>query len=419
MDLRRCIHIVLAFLCALTASGEDTMTGIFDACIKSLQVRLCGNDFAEPIAVIGSSDRICVDFDMLSEEREYLRYSLVHCNARWQPSGLADSEFVDGFNEGTIEDYRYSRATAVHYVHYSLTIPDGSVKPLISGNYLLRIYREDNPDDVLLQCRFMLCEMTAPVMAGVSTRTDIDYNASSQQVDFEVDVERAMVEDPFNDLLAVVSQNGRLDNEVAVGHPLRLQGTKAVFEHLPVLIFEAGNEYRRFETVSEQYPGMGVDYIDYFAPYRHYMLNVDTPRAGEPYSYDSTQHGRYFIRTSASADSDVDADYGVVHFALDLPEQAGSMIFLDGDFVQRRFGPESRMQYNAATGRYELAMLLKQGAYNYRYLIVPPGARRGYTGPIEGDNYQTVNEYSVKIYHRRRGERYDRLIGVTAVRSDM
>ena len=62
------------------------------------------------------------------------------------------------------------------------------------------------------------------------------------------------------------------------------------------------------------------------------------------------------------------------------------------------------MQYNAATGRYELSYVAEAGcAYNYRYLAVPPGASRGYTGSIEGDNYQTVNEYDVKIYHRRRG----------------
>ena len=69
------------------------------------------------------------------------------------------------------------------------------------------------------------------------------------------------------------------------------------------------------------------------------------------------------------------------------------------------------MVYNPATGLYERSMLLKQGAYNYQYLIVPPGAKRGYTNRIEGDKYQTVNEYTARVYHRRKGERYDRLIG--------
>ena len=60
-------------------------------------------------------------------------------------------------------------------------------------------------------------------------------------------------------------------------------------------------------------------------------------------------------------------------------------------------------------------MLLKQGAYTYQYLYVPPGSERGFTALVEGNKYQTVNEYLIKVYHRRRGERYDRLIATGAV----
>ena len=35
----------------------------------------------------------------------------------------------------------------------------------------------------------------------------------------------------------------------------------------------------------------------------------------------------------------------------------------------------------------------------------------GLTSAIEGDKYQTINEYVVKIYYRPMGERYDRFIG--------
>lgn len=413
MALKHLFILVAALAAVLVASAADTMTGVFDERIKSLQVRLDGNDFAAPVVVLGSSDRIRIDFDHLAEDREYFRYSLQHCDARWQPSGLVDSEFLDGFNEGSIEDYGYSQATVVHYVHYSLTIPNEEVAPTISGNYLLRIYRENEPDEPLLQCRFMVSEQTVPVSAFLTSRTDVDYNKAHQQLEICVDTERAGVEDIYNDLRVVVQQNGRLDSERALLRPMRTSGRKAYFEHTPELIFEGGNEYRRFETVSEYYPGIGVESIDFQNPYRHFYLFVDEPRADKPYLYDQTQHGRYFIRRQGAAESDCEADYGVVHFELDMPQLSdGSMIFIDGDFVHRRFDPESEMRFNPVTQRYERAMLLKQGAYNYQYLLVPSGAMRGYTAPIEGDSYQTDNEYLIKIYHRRRGDRYDRLIGV-------
>lgn len=418
--MRAGLTLVLVFFAAVVWAQRvaDTMTGIFDEHVKSLQVNFADDFFASPIVVLGSNDRIVISFDYLGDERQYLRYSLEHCNASWQPSGLTDSEFLDGFNEGLIEDFDYSQATVVPYVHYRLAVPNEQVNPVISGNYLLKIYKEDAPENVLLQCRFMVTEATAPVSANVSTQTDIDYNKSHQQLSIAVDSERALVEDPFNDLIVVVGQNGRLDNETAFRQPLRMSGRTAIYEHQKPLIFEAGNEYRRFETVNEQYPGMRIDHIEFFEPYYHFVIAEDAPRDEETYLYDETQSGRYMIRRQGADDSDVEADYGVVHFTLDYPESSGTMIFLDGDFVQRRFDENSRMQYNYSTGRYERAMLLKQGSYNYQYLIVPPGERRGFTGAIEGDKYQTMNEYTVRVYHRRRGERYDRLIGTAVVRTD-
>lgn len=397
----------------------DTMTGIFEERIKSLQVRLEGDDFAPPVIVLGSDDRVRIDFDHLAEDREYFRYSLEHCSATWRPSGLVDSEFLDGFNEGTIDDYEFSRATTVHYVHYTFAIPNETVSPMISGNYLLKVYPESDPDSIVLQCRFMVSENLVPVAMAASSQTDVDYNRSHQQLSIVVDTERAGIEDPFNDLIVVAGQNGRLDSEVAFSQPLRMQGTKVVYEHQPQLIFEAGNEYRRFEAVNETYPGMKVDRIEYYEPYYHYVLAGDVSRSAEAYFYDQTQHGRYFIREYNSNDSDVEADYGVVHFSLDYPYDPAAMIFLDGDFVQRRFDDNSRMYYNPETGLYERAMLLKQGAYNYQYLYVPPKAKRGYTAQIEGDKFQTVNEYSVRVYHRRRTDRYDRLIGSAMCRTDI
>lgn len=403
-----------AVMSAAAAPPVDTMTGIYDDNIKTLQVSVDGNAFAPPIAVLGTDQSIRISFDCLADDRDYFRYSLVHCNADWQPSGLVDSEFVDGFNEGIVENYDFSRGTTVHYVHYELTVPDAQMQPLVSGNYLLKLYREDNPDEIVLQCRFMLSENTALTTVQASPQTDIDYNKKHQQLSIMVDTEHTGVEDPFNDLTIVVGQNGRLDSERMLKQPLRMQGRKVIYEHLPALIFEAGNEYRRFEVVSNRYPGMGVEQIDYFDPYYHYGLYVDQGRADDAYSYDQTQHGRFVVREYNSDDSDIEADYGVVHFALDYPNTSSAMIFLDGDFTLRRFDDNARMVFNPSSGMYERAMLLKQGAYNYQYLIVPPGAKRGFTDAVEGDKYQTVNEYNVRVYHRRRGERYDRLIGTAS-----
>lgn len=411
--------VILILLCTLSSRAvTDTMTGVFNDHVRTVQTRYHGDIFAVPVVTLGTGERLTVVFDHLSDDREYLRYRVVRCDADWQPSTLAESEFLDGFNESTIDNYDFSRATTVHYVNYWFEFPDDNIRPTMSGNYLIQVYPENDSDDVWFQTRVMVSEQSAAISAQVSSRTDIDYNDAHQQLAVEVDTERARVDDPFNDLTLVIQQNGRYDNEIALRHPLRATGHTAVYEHTRPLIFEAGNEYRRMEISNVNYPGMRVAQIGYSAPNYHFALETDESRAGQSYLYDSTQHGRFYVREYNSDQSDTEADYAVVHFSLDYPEIDGAQIFLDGDMVQRRFDPGSIMSYNRATGRYEKVLLLKQGAYNYQYLTVLPRQSKATTSVIEGNKYQTVNEYLIKVYTRRPGDRTDRLIGVTLISTE-
>lgn len=412
------------------ADADNTMTGIFDPDFRTLTIAVDGNRLAPPIITIGADDHIVIGFDALREERDYLRYSIYHCDADWRLSNLVDNEVFDGFNYADVTDYAFSRATSTHYVHYSITLPNNDFKFNLSGNYLLRVYAEDDPEQILLQVRFMVSEGVVSVKGTASSRTDIDYNEHHQQVDFEVELNRYPVRNPFTDLKIAVTQNNRADNAVMISHPARVNGTRAIYEHHRELIFPSGNEYRRMETVQMTYPGMGVDAIEFHAPYYHHMLNIDTPRAARNYIYNSTQHGRFFIREYNADDSDTEADYSVVHFVLDKQQIPGMDVYLDGDFTQRHFDSNSRMLYDAAEGVYHKEMLLKQGAYNYQYLAMPsdnygtqktsPQFANGVSGKavtseIEGDFYQTVNEYWVGVYYRAPGERYDRLLGYTII----
>lgn len=392
---------------------QDTRQNIYDERIRSLMVRSITDNLATgtPCIVLNTPDAVNIQFDILSEDRDYLRYEVTHCNADWQPSSLNYLEYLDGFNEGTIDDYAFSMATTVDYVHYSLTLPNEDMNFRLSGNYMVRIYNEDSPDETLLQARFTVSEQTAGVAAFATSRTDVDYNAAHQQFEITVDCDRTDVRDLYNDLTVVITQNGRPDNRRYLAHPLRVSGRKVIYEHLPELIFEAGNEYRRFETVLNTLPGMNVDAIEWHAPYYNHYIAVDRPRSSVSYSYDQTLRGGYVVREYNSNDSETEADYVVVHFALEMPELFNTDIFIDSDAFNRVMGPESRMVYNRATSRYEKAALLKQGAYSYQYLALPSGKSVSETATVEGDKYQTRNQYTIDVYTRNPGDRYDRMIG--------
>jgi hypothetical protein len=100
----------------------------------------------------------------------------------------------------------------------------------------------------------------------------------------------------------------------------------------------------------------------------------------------------------------------MVHFTLQT-DPTDDKIYVSGGFTNHLLLPQYQMQRNAATGNYELALLLKQGYYSYTYVQV--GAD-GYARnlPSEGNFYQTQNQYQALIYYRGPGERTDRLVAV-------
>lgn len=413
--VNRLLSILTLFFCAITskATAQTLLSEIFNSNINTVKVSPLNNIYFPPIWVMGQYDNPLVfSFDDLSEDRKYLRCSIVHCNSDWQQSQLQESEYTNSFNFHDIENYEFSANTFVHYAHYSFQLPNNDIDILRSGNYIVKVYEQDAPDDILFQTRFSVCENSLMVTPTVSSRTEIDYNEQHQQLSVTITDNSNSIRDPYNDLRLVVSQNSRTDNEKTITSPLMVSGNKITYDHNRNLIFPAGNEYRRIETVAIHAPSMGVANMQYHHPFYHAMLYTDEMRNDEPYHYDSTQHGHFTIRNWESEHSDVEADYVVTHFSLNTGGPiTGGEIYLDGEFTSHKFSPRYRMRYDASEGMYTAELLLKQGAYNYQYLWVPDGSNVGQTSRIEGDKFQTVNEYLVKVYQRSPGDRYDRFVG--------
>ena len=89
-----------------------------------------------------------------------------------------------------------------------------------------------------------------------------------------------------------------------------------------------------------------------------------------------------------------------------------SMSFaVSGQWTGYNFLPEYKMRFDEQEQMYVAEILMKQGYYNYLYLFVPDGSSEGSTIEAEGSFYQTENEYTIFVYARLQGERYDRLLG--------
>lgn len=344
-------------------------------------------------------------FDEMSHEYHRFTYRIQHCDARWNPSDILESEYLDGFNDQPVEEWENSLLTTFDYTHYRLTIPNSNVKLKLSGNYRLSIC-EDGRE--VAYFRFCLSEKAARLTASVSGNTDIDSHGSHQQVNMSVNYAGLTVINPERELYTVVMQNGRTDNAVHSPTPTYDDGNRLTFEHSRELIFPAGNEFRRFEVVNMYEYYLNVDRISFHDPFYHATLSGDLLRHGYQFDYD--HNGYYLVRYNQASDHDTEADYLFVHFSLKTPRLDDGRLYVSGHFSGGNLKPRYEMEYNPESKAYECTLLLKQGAYDYEYLWVPEGESTGLTGPVEGDWYETKNEYLILLYFRERGSRYDRLI---------
>ena len=188
-------------------------------------------------------------------------------------------------------------------------------------------------------------------------------------------------------------------------------GNELIYRYTTESSFWAGNEYLFFENKDVRAANVGVQFIDLQDIYHNYLF-VNDSRANRPYTYNPDINGNFVINAIDRENDAIEADYTMMHFALQYPELTdGSSIYVYGNFNNYALDTENKMTFNAESGLYETAFKLKQGFYNYKYVLVDSKGNLN-EGAISGNFYQTENNYKVLVYYRDLGARYDRLIGI-------
>lgn len=405
--------LITLTICALAVTMKAQRNTPFSNSIRTLRTFVAERPTAPPIIELSSGEHIAVEFDYLSHEYHRFLYRIEHCDADWNVSeDLFESDYLSGNNgEEPIDQETQSLNTMQQYTHYALRLPNERIGITLAGNYKLTLIddTEGEPQPVA-QAFFTVVNPKVTISATASTDTEIDRNDSHQQLTVRLNFNQLNVREPRKELSIVVLQNRRYDNAVIRPNATAVAPSALLWEHSRELIFPAGNEYRKFELLSTRRGNFGVDNIRWFDPYYHATLFVDEPRRN--YLYDEDQDGLSVIRTTDGADSDTEADYVFVHFALNTPRRDDGDYYLNGNWTDDRLDAQWRMTYDEASGCYTAAPFLKLGYYSYQYLFVPheqPGT--GFTAPSEGDYYQTENEYTIIAYYRAQGARYEEPVG--------
>lgn len=376
-----------------------------------------GWEFSLPVMELGGSHRLIFKFDELSRNPKNFHYTLVHCDADWNPSRLAASEYMQGFSDNPVNDYAFSINTTIPYVNYRLVLPNEDVRILVSGNYLLKIWEDNNKDEPVLVRPFFVTEKEVEISGEIRRATFEGYNGESQQVAFAVNYPKFPVTDPLNEIKTVVMQNSQSDNKLTRLKPTFIRQNQLVYEEKANL-FKGGNEFRNFNAKNIQTNGMGVRSVEYRDPYFHLFLEKDLSRGKEIYRAWDDLNGNYLVKNDRASDSDLESDYVWVHFSLSPPDQVtDDRIYVFGGLSDWQCSPVNQMKYNPETKLHEAALLLKQGFYDYQYVQYDQDKKTVDASLFEGSHIETENDYSFFVYYRGFSSRYDRLIGYRVINS--
>lgn len=414
--LMRPLRFALFMLCLwLSLAGWAQRNRILNPDIASLQVVAGNNWLSMPVIDLGECVPVNIAFDDLTHEYRRYAYKVEHCNADWSTSGdLFVSDYIDGFNaDNVIEHVEQSINTNMLYTHYRFQIPNERCKLKMSGNYRVTIYDANDDDKAVAECCFMVVEPRMGIKLSVDANTDKGINSRWQQVAMEVKYgEGLSVTDVQRQIYTVVMQNGRWDNAVVNAKSQFVMGDGLRWSHNAQLVFEAGNEYRKFEMLDVRQANMGVEKIDWDGEAYHAYLWPDEPRGS--YVFDEDANGAFYIRNSDNRENNSTSEYVHVHFTLRSPRLEGD-VFVNGVWTNDLLAAPYKMQYDEGAQCYRLSLLLKQGYYSYQYVWQQSNGQIA-TVPSEGSFYQTENRYQALVYYRKLGERADRLVGFAEIR---
>ena len=399
---------VLALMLALVLNAQAE-NRILSSQVKSLQA-VVNNDWLSPAVMrLYSDDVLNVAFDELSHDSHRYIYRLEHCEADWTASeDIFESDWLEGFNDNVIDDYEHSINTVVPYTHYRLQLPNDRCRLKLSGNYRLYII-DDDTGETLASVAFMVSEQTMPLSMAVTTNTDTDVNGSHQQVSFKLSYGEWQVTDVSQQLQTVVMQNGREDNWRWNVQPSAVNHQGLTFEHRRDLIFDGGNEYRKFEVLDTSHPTMGIERIRWDGQAWQAFPFVSEPRPA--YIYDEDADGAFYIRNSDNRENDITSDYVWVNYRLKAPRLPEGAVVVEGRWTTE--APETyQMAYDEASALYTASILQKQGYYSYQYLWVTSD---GQCRPLPSEGSYFENRYQAMVYYKGLGDRTWRLTGYAQV----
>jgi len=372
-----------------------------------------------PIIELGGAQRLLLQFDDLEADNKNYFYKIYHCNADWSISqDIFPIDYIDGYQENRFYESTVSFNTRVDFTHYYLRIPNDDVKFKLSGNYLLKVYLNDDENDLVLTRRFVVFEPKMKAVPTVRRSAIPPYSRSHQELSLRVEHAGIYLPQPSQDVKVAILQNGRWDNMIYGIKPTFIQEEAVVYDFQGQIIFPGFKEFRPLDVRTIRHRGPQVETFEQTSNGFKLTLFPDIPRNLSAYLFTNDLNGKFIIASHDVPAANERGEYMSLKFSLISPKIKDKEMFLTGGFSDFQAYSKYQLSYNEEQQKYEGEFLFKNGFYDYSYAALEKGSEKIDEQLIEGSTFETENDYLFLVYYRKYGGRYDQVVAYTKTGSN-
>lgn len=380
------------------------------------------NQQSFPIVKLGEPEALELQFDDMQTSTRAYYYTYVLCNADWTPANLSSMDYIRGFSQMRLTQYRFSSATMSRYVHYSASLPATNAMPSRAGNYLLKVFENGDTSKLLFSRKILVVNEQASVAVRMQQPFAQENFLSHQKVIADVAFKNVEILNPAQEVKLVVMQNNRWDNARLITHPTFIRGRNFEYSDENTLVFEGGKEWRWLDLRSFRLQSDRVASVNYNKTPYDVFVRPDTVRSPLRYFFYGDANGRFVIANLENVNPWWQSDIARVHFTF-LPQEPEKFrnvdLFLFGEMTGFQLNDKSKMEWNENLQAFETSLMLKNGFYSYAYVTRPqnkPDAPGSFF-LTEGSRWETENDYRILVYYTPFGARSDELVGIAEVNS--
>ena len=407
------VQIAILFIIPLCTYAQAP-DSIYVNNIKTAKLYPYGNQLSLPVINLASGDQVELHFDDMDADVKYYYYTYQLCNSDWTPVNLSQFDYLKGFTQLRISNYRYSSLAYTRYTHYQAVLPDRSIYPIKSGNYILKVFLDGDTSKLAFTKRLMVVDSKAAIIGKVVQPFQPEYFRTHQRIEFSIDVKGLDSYNAAQQVKVVVLQNFRWDNAVKNLIPAFIRGDKLEYNSPDKAVFGGGKEWRWLDLRDFHLQSDRVLTADYKKNSTDIYVRPDGPREGQRYVYYRDFNGMNSIEAIRGVNPLWEADYATVHFTFVPPNGVAyprQDVYLFGQLTNYNYADSLKMIFNPDKGVYETHLFLKQGYYDYTYVGVDKN-NPAIKNEFDGNYYETENIYTILVYYKSFVGRSDELIGV-------